>query len=530
MAIMITEKQLMQNVRCLFNRFSPNNSKLIFASTFIAGVICHIYFLVHNLPNGDTMSRFYDNRNLLYEGRWFFETAGLATSPFALSWVNGIIAIFFISISAVIIVDILNITGKTAGVLTGVLLVCYPAVASGLSYIHRSAIFFFACFLAILSVKITKEFKYGFVVGAVVLAFSLGIYQAYLSIAMMLVVITLALSIVSKPEQSIKQIFKKISRYAVLFVGGFAIYQMVLFVMLNVNQTELTNYQGIEVLTGNATFNLTNSVFAVLNEVYLMIVELPFVFLKQPLTFGCIILIAVCALWLLIKNKIYKSPIKLVVLALLLIAVPLSLAPSKFLSPDMWHHAVLRISLSLVFIATLPFAETFYRHLSKTKCLVAFSVKCLSLLMISVICWNFFLVSNINYFNAHQRFEKDYSLVLSVSNRIFETEDFEISDKVCVFGFPYNSGSYENSNYIGYAEQNGFGLFGLSGNTTIMNSMYGFATFARTYFGIAYNMVMMDEYYALLENPEVSSMPVWPYEGSVKEIDGVYVVKLGNGF
>ncbi len=528
---MISEKQFVDGLKSFVGKFNYKNSKSVFVATFIAGVICHIYFLVHNLPNGDTMSRFVDNRDLLFEGRFMFEYVGFFTSDYALGWVNGIIAIFFISLAAVLVVDIFEITGKTAGMLTGIVLVVYPSVASNLSYIHRSAIFLLTFLLSVVAVKVAKQFKFGFVYGAVILAISLGIYQAFFSTTLMLIVILLALNIISKTDYTTKQVAQDIARYSLLVVIGFVLYELLLFAFLGINQSEVASYQGIDILTGNtASFNLLYSIKAVALEAFKMILELPFVFLKQPALIATAVIIGGFALYLIIANKVYKNLVKIIALALLALSLPLALAPSIFLSPDMWHHNILRYGLVFVFVAVLPISERFYKSFGQTNSLWLFGSKAISLLLVAIVSWNFFLVSNINYFNAQQRFEKDYSLILSASNRIFETEGFEITDPICVFGFPYESGAYEPFNYIGYAEQDGFGVSGLVDNTVILNSLYGFSSFARTYFGIPFNMVMWDQFHSLKQHPEVQSMPAWPNDGCVKEIDGVFVIKLGHSY
>ena len=49
--------------------------KIAFVSTFIAGLLVHIYKFTNTLPNHDSVMNYYADQNILGSGRWFLSIA-----------------------------------------------------------------------------------------------------------------------------------------------------------------------------------------------------------------------------------------------------------------------------------------------------------------------------------------------------------------------------------------------------------------------------------------------------------------------
>ncbi len=523
---MISEVKVYEKINSVVEKFKYKNAKSVFFSTFIAGILCHIYFLVQNIPNGDTMIRFIDDRNLLAEGRWLFELAGSFTTPFALSWVNGLAAIFLAAVTAVLVADVLAIEGKASSALTGIMIVVYPSFTSFLSYIHRSGIFMIALLFSVLAVKVVKDFKNGFVFGSIVFMASLAIYQTFLPITLLLIVVVLATTIINKPQYKTKQLFIDIKNYALMLIIGFVLYYAVLLILLEVTNTGLSQYQGIDALSGGrvSEFNIFVSIKGMLTTLYISVAYLPFVFLKWPVLIIIGITIVAAGLYLFVSNKIYKDKVKTILLILLGISIPFALSPASLLHSIIWYHVLMRMAFFLFFIVALLFSELMIKKINQQKPVTILLVKLIPILAVAITIWNFFLIANINYLNASQRFEKDLALASEISMRLIETEGFEMEDSVTMVGSVYaDGGVYNNQDLIGVDQFGGYGLMGHIGNSNISGNPVGFGNFTELYVGLRFNMTYaLDSYYV----EKAADMPAWPSDGCIKEVDGVYIIKL----
>lgn len=100
-----------------------------------------------------------------------------------------------------------------------------------------------ALFLAILAVLFTKKQKKGWLAGAVCLAFSMGIYQAYLPFAILLCVYVILLFFMEEKGWKTKAFY--VLRYLGMGVAGAALYYVILQILLKLQGKVLDTYQGI---------------------------------------------------------------------------------------------------------------------------------------------------------------------------------------------------------------------------------------------------------------------------------------------
>ena len=93
--------------------------KTAFIGTFCFGLLIHLYIFSNYLPNRDAVLNFYTDQNMLISGRWALSLACGVSSYFNLPWIIGICSIFFIALTAVLVVTIFRITNPILILLTG---------------------------------------------------------------------------------------------------------------------------------------------------------------------------------------------------------------------------------------------------------------------------------------------------------------------------------------------------------------------------------------------------------------------------
>lgn len=149
--------------------------------------------MLSDIPNHDGLSSMYFDQNMITSGRWFLSVACGFSSYFTIPWIIGLIGLLWLALTAVALTELLELADPLVIMAVSGLLVSFPALASTFAYVFTMDGYMMALFLAILAVLFTKKQKKGWLAGAVCLAFSMGIYQAYLPFAILLCVYVILL-------------------------------------------------------------------------------------------------------------------------------------------------------------------------------------------------------------------------------------------------------------------------------------------------------------------------------------------------
>lgn len=115
-------------------------------------------------------------------------------------WLYGILSIFFLSIASAAIVCVLDIKGKLNCFLIRAVMPVFPSITATFFFMYTVPYYTLGIFLTAVSVLIINKYSniLGFAASAVMLALSLGIYQAYIPLAagmMVLLIIKKCLSL-----------------------------------------------------------------------------------------------------------------------------------------------------------------------------------------------------------------------------------------------------------------------------------------------------------------------------------------------
>ena len=215
-----------------------------FFGCVVIGLCTYMYFMTSNFLTYDSMWNIYSDQDMITSGRQFLTYACGISSFYDLPWVNGVLAILFLGLASVVIVEGMGIQSRVGAVLAAGLLVTFPAISSTFCYSYTVDGYMLAVLLAALAFLFTDRKKWGFVVGIVCMGISIGIYQAYFSFTIILCVLRLLTDLLD--EDRMKNIWNKIWRYVVMGVGGYVFYYVTLKLMLMIKGTEISGYQGTD--------------------------------------------------------------------------------------------------------------------------------------------------------------------------------------------------------------------------------------------------------------------------------------------
>lgn len=203
--------------------------------------------------------------------------------------------------------------------------------------------------------------------GAIPLAFSLGVYQAYLSIAILLIMLLLIVQILDS-ESSVRSILIKIREYLLFGILGVVIDFICIKAALFITNSTLIDYQGASSIN---SFSL--SIDNIMKSATMSVQGFA-AFLKWPSISGYGIIKYVLMVYAVIfiltvllvvrKNKIYNSPIKIVLLLLILAFTPFALEIIRFVIPDVWYHMLMYYPWCILFIS-VPVLHERYINMEK---------------------------------------------------------------------------------------------------------------------------------------------------------------------
>lgn len=489
-------------------------AELGFISTFICGLFVHLFVYVNHYPTYSGLVAFVENGSgFALEGRWFStllkNITGVATIPFFL----GILSLLFWSLSFAIIVKIFNLQSRTAIILTSAIYISFPTVAAMNCFMYMAHCFAAGTFLACLGVYfISKHNKYTYIVGVLCLILALATYQAVLTVAMVLIFMIVAFDIID--GKKIKEIWIQVWKYTILILFSLGLYYIIFKMYLcwtNVESYRDFNISSESVLRGIIKCYGGSLWFLGWGSVF----SLPVGRLITILTFASICLI----LGILIKykwNKIDRKSVRILMLVGLLLLCPLVSNYTFLVNPDEARTYRQFGSYAIIYLVPIILCEYYEEDIKniisifkiKNTGIVQYFVAILAIGSVMFFC----IVDNIAYMNSHILYEKEYSLVVRVVDRIENTPGYEQGMPVILmFSRDYFSlyeGIYESQldKYIPGMEQRGGGFL-----TTPTGFVYFIQEFIQTKINIQCES---------LDEEMLIEMRKWPENGCTQIRDG----------
>lgn len=488
--------------------------KIAFFAALLLGLFAHMYMIVNKLPNHDYVYNIHSDQFYwpLSLGRWFLHITTGVSSCFILPWVNGVLAILYASVSAALIVAVLEIKNPVPVILCSGLLVTYPSFADTMGYLFTADGFLFAMLLSSLGVWFwhRKKDAVGIVGMAVCIALAAGTYQAYLSFAIMLILIRLILDMIENRYQNKELLLRGIRA---LFGGalGMALYYVGLLIMMRMNHIGFADYMGMDSVSAPGISRL----FSTLKKDTVAFAEM-FIGGNSEFTayeiFNMIFMAAFLTLLtgVAVRQKLYlrKLQTALTILACLLF-IPAAYI-YDFLSEEVVYRYLMLHSLALIYMLFVKLADTYLRGWLAEACAV----------LIAAIVFNFAVISNIGYLNLEYCWEQTYATAVRMQERITMLDGFDKDCHLMVTGTIETEGRAWLLDRIPY-------MIGVD-DVNLMRNQTFIRVILMQDLGMRLEEVDSDEKERILATPEYAEMTCWPSQDSVKIIEDVIVIKLSE--
>jgi len=502
--------------------------KITFTSSMTIGIIVHLFMITNMFPNHDSVS-IINNIFLvsLVGGRWFAFIPDFLSTDYFLPWISGLLSIFYISISGCLIIKCLRINNSLNCILISGLMTSFPTVVCSLTY-HTSDIMISALLLACLAIYITQRFRYGFCIGFIFIAMSLGVYQAYFSVAAGLSVGILIVDIIQDKISLREIIIKGIKLFSTLLLG-IILYFLMIKVTLSIYKMGLLTYQNmnemgkipISIIPGLIKKAYTSIVNFFIRDAY-GLHRAPYFFMKYAFYVVTIMSVAFLMI-IIIQKKFIKKGMRFVLLGFLIILYPLACNIVYLMNPanvylNMIYGMVLLPILIIVLIETI---QDNSKNKEKRWLFISKRTVCWVISSVFAICiYNYAILANKTYIRMHITYEHAYAYSIELMARIESVDGY--SEDIPIFLIGTRAAT------INEIQQLNEEVAGISGARANLPMSYSYLTFIRNFLGFRDGMVLGDLDLIISYNmeEEFKTMSTYPEPGSIKRINDTMVVKF----
>lgn len=493
--------------------------KAAFLSAVIIGLLIHLPVMISDLPNHDGLDSIYFDQNMITSGRWFLTVACGFSSYYSLPWVIGLLGIFTLGLTAAVLTELLEIRKQWAAVLTGGLLAAFPALASTFAYVFTLDGYMLGMLLAAAAVLFTKKYAKGFLPGAVCLAFSMGTYQAYLPMAMILCLFALAMLV--QEEKSGKQKLQEAVRYPLMGIIGVAGYYVILQILLAVQGKHLASYQGIDGMVGGKETGLVSTAVQMYRD--FLAFTLKGNVLYNNVISGLVLAVlvgsfCVVLLQVMLQKKWWKNWRFFGIIVLAIVILPPVTNIILLVSPGVTYHLLMRYQWVLYLIGMVAFvsrhgAEVSKKHLTEWAALLA----------AAGMIFFYGVTDNIAYSNLEKKYEKTYAYCVRLLDRIEQTEGYYRGMPVAMIGV-VGSDAYPMTDVTSSVTAN---MIGMSGDWLLYTGN-NYRLFMQNYLGASLNILPAEAMAEMYYDERYKALDSFPGENSIAIIDGVLYVKTEN--
>lgn len=456
-------------------------------------------------------------------GRWFWLYIdrlrfGISTEP-----LTSIIALSCFVTGIVFVIDLFELVKKKVAYLAGMLFLSSTVVCISLSYRFMSPTFGLAFLLSVLAVWIMIKFKskiWPILLAGLMMALSMGLYQAYIGCTCILLVGYFLYALQSK-EISIKDIMKSVGKALVSAVVGGGLYIGILNLHLKVFGVTMSEYNGASSYSvGNMIQNLAGSIqntyytfarYFLQNYFRLNVLQEYYIFY---IALAVVIVILLVGFVKTIKISKRKALLYLFFVA----AIPVASNAVLLVATQAWTGLLLTAPMALCFPIFLCLTEQI--DSSKKKILRGISV-CIMALM---------LYGNIYQVQIDQQamLEGQIATTTMANDIIHDLNDEGYLDadlQYCVLGMPAGNEMFTTS--VIYEKANSDAMFGAwySDITCTRRSWQGVFTYLC---GTDIEICDAVGYQIVLSDSAVENMAVYPNDGYIQQIGDIVVIKVSE--
>ena len=476
------------------------------AATLIAGFLAHMYAFTNKLLNADETTALFSKGATLTSGRWGLEATKLVFPDVSMPWIYGVIGLLLIAAAVCVIVDCFEIRGRMAQALLGGAVAAFPALTGNFCYMFTSAPYALAILLAVISVRLFARGGWRRCVpGVVLLAFALGIYQAYIALAASLCVVWLIKALLCGGDA--KTVLRRGITLLVLLAAALGLYYLVTLIVESVSAS---GYQEYEVTAGAG---IGRSLLAAYSSFVGIFISGNFGFVNSGVSAAAHIVCALAVVYAAVACAVRaRDARRTAVLIVLLALYPLSVNCMYLIASADIIHSLVMFSFVSFYVLTAVAVEA---AMGEKRPAPRAARAVTALAAAAIIVSNVFFANKV-YLKMYLEYENAFSFYNALMAEVMDNPNFSRFTVVDIVGDV-------QSGLTHFTEEMDTGDF-TGANEDLVNT-YTRVDFIKYYLGLDLYMYRED---TILNCRWYNEMPCYPDEGSIKYLpdENRLVIKL----
>jgi hypothetical protein len=465
-----------------------------------------------------------------YLGRWLLKYIHGLGSKYSIPAVHGLLLILLLTLSACLVLEIAGIRSTTGAILVPTVMLTFPSTVSTMTFMFMAHTSGIAIFMVCLAIYLLRKYKFGWLPCIVLLICALGTYQSYISIAITLILVGMISDLIDGKES--KEAMKTgIFSAIILLVSVFLYIRVSHIIYPNIdNET----YGGVGSMGQIAISEMPKLIGRCYKRFLEYFIWKPFAFVTKTSQFAniCVCVLAVILfVTVSVKRKLFENIWSYLLLILVCFLIPLAAAFIYFMAPEVDYSMLMLYAYSMVYVIALELLERCITDWRKSDMLkvrrriYSYVVTLSTVAMVLLSCYTDYLLANKAYLRtdvATERVKSYFNRVISMAENM---EGFKHDDQIAILGeFYYKDnpssveidifGSEDLRELSGVALENGLITSGVRRN------------FISTFIGYEIANLSEEESNSIMESDEYKSMSVYPENGCVQKINGIWVVKM----
>lgn len=501
----------------------------VFGATFLFGLCAHAYRFFNLDFSHDSLMVFQDDDVVqIGLGRFLQPLYRLVRGDLGAPFLLCLLSLVWLALANYIVVSLLELRSPVhTALLCGILSTNAVLTLSFATYLPWVDVYTLAYLFTTLAVWLAVRHPLGFAAAWVPMVCSLALYQSYLNVAVILLMIIFVKHILDGLET--KGLLIRLAKYLGTLLGGLVVYYAVLRLVLAAT--------GIPLLDGeNGLMQLGNYELSALLGLVISTVKYPIRYMLHPETYhpqlAAAVNLAVFAISLaaLVRTAVVRKlkAIPLLLLALCVMAMPFGINAVFFVSIGN-QHSLMIFSFFFFYAFALMlwercgelppvrFAEKLPAAVKRAKKLP--SAVCCGFLFV-LILFNVVFANQV-YLKKTLEYDATVSYLTKVTYSMEQTDGYAPGETPVLFiGDPRESSLFAPR--TGFEDLNGTGLH--QGFSTTYPGTYD--CFFNEILSYRINWMNAADTRPYAELPEVQAMPVYPAGGSCQIVDGVLIVKF----
>ena len=494
-------------------------NKLIIIISFIAGLITHFYFLTNEAIAPDSLGM----NNYFKAGTW--ETSlGRWAIPIIDTLRGGLVSnvlitffcILVLTITTILIVKLFKIKNKKIIILISILMVTAPQFAETLMFIYCADSYCIAMLLSVLAVYyIYKESSIkNYLFSAICIIFSLALYQSYIGVTVSLCIIIPIIDLINREDS--KKVLKNIGKSILIGIISALSYYLITKLILLITGNNLAEYGGANEMGISMFYNLLPEILSTYKTFFGYFFGENIIYNqywhRDLINFIILMITIVNIVFIIIQNKTYNKKTSIIILIILLTILPIGINIINIIAPERNSNLLMSMSYVLIYIFALKIIECLNNKQESTI------LKNVIFITISVLIITFVFSNNASYMARKEIYNNYYSTSMRILNKIENYEGYKNNTPVLIGGIikykPYTAllgNGFISNDYETWTNYDG---------VRMINNFYF------KYMGTKIRLCSKVDYTRIVESEEYKNMEKFPYDNSIKMIDGILVVKL----